>query len=103
MSSSSSAFSAASSLFGGGASSLFGASLFDGDARGTAAARAPSSAAFDGTLFGTPAERSSGAWGTSGYGAGAGAAEPPAPLDALRAAACVADDDDGRIGGAWGR
>ena len=109
--SSASAFSSTSSLFGGGASSLFGASLFDGDARGTgiAAARATPSAAFDGTLFGTPAERCSGAWGASGggasgVGAGApGAAEHSAPLDALRAAARVADDDDGRTGGAWGR
>jgi len=116
--SSASAFSSTSSLFGGGASSLFGASLFDGDARGTgiAAARATPSAAFDGTLFGTPAKRGSGAWGAysgggeyagggaSGSGAGApGAAEHSAPLDALRAAARVVDFDDGRTGGAWGR
>ena len=37
--SSASAFSSTSSLFGGGASSLFGASLFDGDARGTGTRR----------------------------------------------------------------
>ena len=95
--SSASAFSSTSSLFGGGASSLFGASLFDGDARGTgiAAARATPSAAFDGTLLDAGGS-CSGAWGAPGRRVrGAGApARRNTPRRWTRSAG-ARDDDDG--------